>query len=98
MSSTEQYFLTKCEWSVARVGPRCLLSETGKPDDTRRIGGPEIIRSAAGPLHPTGLQIVVEDLRKAGYIVCNADGWIATAEGCNAIERQRARSQGGNKT
>jgi hypothetical protein len=60
-----------------------------------------VLRSfAARPVHsiPTGLQTVVEDLRKAGYVVCNADGWIATAEGCNAIERQRARPRGGNKT
>jgi hypothetical protein len=77
---------------------RCLLSETGKSDDTRRIGGLEIIRSAADPRDPTGPAAVVEDLRKAGYIICNADGWIATAEGCNAIERQLGRSQGGNKT
>ena len=35
---------------------------------------------------PPGLQAVVEDLRKAGYIICDADGWIATPEGCNAIE------------
>jgi hypothetical protein len=47
---------------------------------------------------PPGLQAVVEDLRKAGYITCIAAGWIATAEGCDAIERQRGRSQGGNKT
>jgi hypothetical protein len=47
---------------------------------------------------PPGLQAIVDDLRKAGYITCNADGWIATAEGCNAIERQRGRSQGRNKT
>jgi hypothetical protein len=55
---------------------------------------------AARPVRaiPAGLQAVVEDLRKAGYIICDADGWIATAEGCNAIERQRGRSQGGNKT
>jgi hypothetical protein len=55
---------------------------------------------AARPIHaiPSGLQAVVEDLRKAGYIIYNPDGWIATAEGCNAIERQLGRSQGGNKT
>jgi hypothetical protein len=55
---------------------------------------------AARPIHaiPSGLQAVVEDLRKAGYISCNADGWMATAEGCKAIERLRVRSQGGNKT
>jgi hypothetical protein len=59
-----------------------------------------ILRSfAARPIHavPPGLQAVVEDLRKAGYITCNSDGWIATPEGCNAIERQRGRTQGGNK-
>ena len=47
---------------------------------------------------PPGLQAVVEDLRRAGYITCNADGWMATAEGCEAIERQRGRSHSGNKT
>ena len=59
-----------------------------------------VLRSfAARPVRaiPTGLQAVVEDLHKTGYIICNADGWIATAEGCNAIERQRDRPQGGNK-
>jgi hypothetical protein len=60
-----------------------------------------VLRSfAARPVHsiPPGLQATVENLRQAGYIICNVDGWIATAEGCNAIERQRGRSQGGNKT
>jgi hypothetical protein len=60
-----------------------------------------VLRSfAARPVRaiPPGLQAVVEDLRRAGFIIRYEDGWIATAEGCNAIEWQRARSQGGNKT
>ena len=60
-----------------------------------------VLRSFAArpiPVIPPSLQSIAEDLRKVGYITCNSDGWIATAEGCNAIERQRARAQGGNKT
>ena len=60
-----------------------------------------VLRSfAARPIRviPASLQTIVEDLRKVGYVTCNSDGWIATAEGCNAIERQRARAQGGNLT
>jgi hypothetical protein len=45
------------------------------------------------------LQTVVDDLQRAGYITCNSDGWIATAEGCNAIEREHAAlSQPRNQT
>jgi hypothetical protein len=60
-----------------------------------------VLRSfAARPIRviPPSLQSIAEDLRKVGYITCNSDGWIATAEGCNAIERQRARAHDGNKT
>jgi hypothetical protein len=38
------------------------------------------------------VQVIVDELRMAGYIACGADGWIATADGCNAIEQERANS------
>jgi hypothetical protein len=36
------------------------------------------------------VKAMVDELRKAGYIVSGADGWIATADRCNAIEQERA--------
>jgi hypothetical protein len=36
------------------------------------------------------LQPIVAELRKAGFITNDLSGWIATAKGCEVLERQRA--------
>jgi hypothetical protein len=38
------------------------------------------------------VQALFDELRKAGYVACSTEGWIATADGCNAIEQERANS------
>ena len=35
------------------------------------------------------LEPIVIDLQSAGYVTSSADGWIATAEGCELIEQKR---------
>lgn len=37
-----------------------------------------------------GIKPVVIALQDAGYVSHGPDGWIATAEGCQLIERERA--------
>ena len=39
------------------------------------------------------LLAILEDLCRDGYVVCGRDGWIATAEGCVRLERQRGNSR-----
>ena len=35
------------------------------------------------------IQPILSALLDAGYVTCGPDGWTATAEGCNVIERRR---------
>jgi hypothetical protein len=46
---------------------------------------------AMRPSPNTALNIepILSALLDAGYVTCGPDGWTATAEGCNLIERKR---------
>ena len=35
------------------------------------------------------IEPILSALLDAGYVTCGPDGWTATAEGCNVIERKR---------